>query len=84
MIGLDGAPRTCLADHERFGLDVDDEMPAENEEPPGVPQIKTLKIRRLQGGERVENEGADDITWTWSESVQLDDDGREQTVFLWD
>ena len=60
-------------------------MGLEDEEPGVcVPQVKTLTIRRLQGRERVEMEGHGDVVWTWSESVQLDDNGKEQTVFLWD
>lgn len=43
---------------------------------------KSLKLSRLADG-RAENDGEEDMVWTWTETVHTEGDGRRKTGFLW-
>ena len=47
-----------------------------------VSETKSMRLSRLLDTKAEDGEEA--VTWTWAESVHVDEDGRAGTIFLWD
>ncbi|TBU49620.1 hypothetical protein BD309DRAFT_25052 [Dichomitus squalens] len=66
-------------DQENESGDVQDDESKEKD----LLETKDLRLSRLTG-RRAENDEEEGVVWTWGESVQVGDDGRRWTNFLWD